>query len=153
VHAPTAGDVVRVAPVWWAEFFGAARVVGAVAGPGGAVAVPVFRAASQTSRRPAPPSTRPDSTPVRTPAGDDTRAGTSRPTGPGRPTCDTRDPATDRRRARSAEPVTAPVTGLVASLVRRLTSEPKPKPKRATAPSPDCSVPAAVAGPAHRPAR
>jgi cell wall-associated NlpC family hydrolase len=27
VHAPTTGDVVRVAPVWWAEYFGAGRVV------------------------------------------------------------------------------------------------------------------------------
>jgi cell wall-associated NlpC family hydrolase len=27
VHAPTTGDVVRVAPVWWAEYFGATRVV------------------------------------------------------------------------------------------------------------------------------
>jgi cell wall-associated NlpC family hydrolase len=26
VHAPTTGDVVRIAPVWWAEFFGAGRV-------------------------------------------------------------------------------------------------------------------------------
>ena len=29
VHAPTTGDVVRVAPVWWAEYFGATRVVSA----------------------------------------------------------------------------------------------------------------------------
>jgi cell wall-associated NlpC family hydrolase len=29
VHAPTTGDVVRVAPVWWAEYFGASRVVSA----------------------------------------------------------------------------------------------------------------------------
>ncbi|TQS44899.1 C40 family peptidase [Cryptosporangium phraense] len=27
VHAPTEGDVVRVAPVWWSEFFAAGRVV------------------------------------------------------------------------------------------------------------------------------
>ncbi|GAA3395521.1 C40 family peptidase [Cryptosporangium minutisporangium] len=27
VHAPTTGDVVRVAPVWWSEFFSAGRVV------------------------------------------------------------------------------------------------------------------------------
>ena len=31
VHAPTTGDVVRIAPVWWEEFFGATRVVGAAA--------------------------------------------------------------------------------------------------------------------------
>ncbi len=33
VHAPQTGDVVRVAPVWWAEYFGAVRVVGAVPNP------------------------------------------------------------------------------------------------------------------------
>jgi cell wall-associated NlpC family hydrolase len=27
IHAPKANDVVRIAPIWWAEFFGATRVV------------------------------------------------------------------------------------------------------------------------------
>jgi cell wall-associated NlpC family hydrolase len=35
VHAPHTGDVVRVSPVWWSEFFGATRVVGAVHAPHG----------------------------------------------------------------------------------------------------------------------
>ena len=36
VHAPHTGDVVKVSPVWWSEFFGATRVVGGVHGsPGG----------------------------------------------------------------------------------------------------------------------
>jgi cell wall-associated NlpC family hydrolase len=29
VHAPTTGDVVRIAPIWWAEFFGATRAAAA----------------------------------------------------------------------------------------------------------------------------
>ena len=33
VHAPRPGDVVRIAPIWWWEFFGATRVVPAVKAP------------------------------------------------------------------------------------------------------------------------
>lgn len=33
VHAPTAGDVVKVSPIWWWEFFAATRVVPAVKAP------------------------------------------------------------------------------------------------------------------------
>ncbi|SHN45582.1 NlpC/P60 family protein [Cryptosporangium aurantiacum] len=35
VHAPTTGDVVRIAPVWWSEFFAAGRVVPGRAGKRG----------------------------------------------------------------------------------------------------------------------
>jgi cell wall-associated NlpC family hydrolase len=30
LHAPTTGDVVKVSPIWWAEYFGAARVLPAL---------------------------------------------------------------------------------------------------------------------------
>ncbi|HEV7827139.1 MAG TPA: C40 family peptidase [Mycobacteriales bacterium] len=40
VHAPTTGDVVRVAPIWWAEFFGATRVTGTPPGGGADLADP-----------------------------------------------------------------------------------------------------------------
>jgi len=33
IHAPTTGDVVRISPIWWAEFFGATRVLDAVPAP------------------------------------------------------------------------------------------------------------------------
>lgn len=33
VHAPTAGDVVKISPIWWWEFFAATRVVPAVKAP------------------------------------------------------------------------------------------------------------------------
>jgi cell wall-associated NlpC family hydrolase len=59
-HAPTTGDVVRVAPIWWAEFFGATRVVGATgAVAGDTVAIPV-------AGRPAAPVARPARPPART---------------------------------------------------------------------------------------
>ena len=105
VHAPTAGDVVRVAPVWWAEFFGAARVVGAVAGAGGAVPIPVFRGVSASS-----PDPRPRSTAGRSGAGPGAAPPAAPPAGPGRPAC----PA-------PARPVPGPagsVTGVVTWLVR-----------------------------------
>ncbi|MQA26681.1 MAG: NlpC/P60 family protein [Micromonosporaceae bacterium] len=35
VHAPTAGDVVKISPIWWWEYFGATRVVPAVKSGGG----------------------------------------------------------------------------------------------------------------------
>ncbi len=34
VHAPTFGDVVKVSPIWWSEYFGATRMVPAVPVPG-----------------------------------------------------------------------------------------------------------------------
>lgn len=41
VHAPQPGDVVKIAPIWWAEYFGATRVVGAVP-PGQSGPVPTI---------------------------------------------------------------------------------------------------------------
>jgi cell wall-associated NlpC family hydrolase len=34
VHAPTFGDVVKVSPIWWSEYFGATRMVPAMPMPG-----------------------------------------------------------------------------------------------------------------------
>jgi len=34
LHAPSTGDVVRIAPIWWSEFFGATRVLPALPTPG-----------------------------------------------------------------------------------------------------------------------
>lgn len=33
IHAPTTGDVVKISPIWWSEFFGATRVLPAVPAP------------------------------------------------------------------------------------------------------------------------
>jgi hypothetical protein len=109
VHAPTPGDVVRVAPVWWEEFFGATRVLGAV---------PVFSTVSASG----PPATRPVSatTPSGNPSSGRTRPGRTgnapppaKPAGRERPTCDAVDPGTDRPAAGSAGSVTGLVTGLL----------------------------------------
>jgi cell wall-associated NlpC family hydrolase len=89
VHAPTTGDVVRVAPIWWAEFFGATRVVD-TAGQGtpGAVTVPI-------TQRPPAPATQPDGAPARRPAN---------PTSPTDPT----RPAPNPHPARPAPPGSPP---------------------------------------------
>jgi cell wall-associated NlpC family hydrolase len=92
VHAPTTGDVVRVAPVWWAEFFGATRVVGAVA-PGAAApqtvappalgALPGATPGTSHSPTPAPsPSPSPSPRPLPSP----TPSPTPGPIGPTVPT-------------------------------------------------------------------
>jgi cell wall-associated NlpC family hydrolase len=52
VHAPTSGDVVRVAPIWWAEFFGATRVVAARNGAGEPITVPVTGLPGAPAARP-----------------------------------------------------------------------------------------------------
>ena len=71
VHAPTSGDVVRVAPIWWAEFFGATRVVAAGRGAGEAVTLPVSATrppsapAARPVRAPAPPTRPAPAAPVR----------------------------------------------------------------------------------------
>ncbi|WP_344076091.1 C40 family peptidase [Luedemannella helvata] len=82
VHAPTFGDHVRVAPIWWSEYYGAARVLPAKR---------VAPSAAPTSRPPtsAPPTTtRPPTTPPRTTAPATTRPGstTSAPPTTTRPT-------------------------------------------------------------------
>jgi cell wall-associated NlpC family hydrolase len=161
VHAPTAGDVVRVAPVWWAEFFGAARVVGAVPGHGDAVPLtlppptPVFR----TVAAPLPATRRPAAatggsaaavSPGRHPARGEDPGGepgtvpgvappAGRPAGQRRPACPAAGPETGRPAAGPAGSVTGLVTGLVGTVLRTERSG------TATAPSPACSAPDAAA--------
>jgi peptidoglycan DL-endopeptidase CwlO len=67
IHAPQSGDVVRIAPVWWEEFFGATRVVPAVAGAQLPVTVPP-KPAPQPGPKPAPAPKPPPSTPPTPPA-------------------------------------------------------------------------------------
>jgi cell wall-associated NlpC family hydrolase len=138
VHAPTAGDVVRVAPVWWAEFFGAARVVGAVSGPGSALPftipppTPVFRTVSgpSPSRQPArrPSSDAPVSrNPSLGDSGGPPGAGNS-PAG-----CPADDSGSDPRAAGTTVSVAATLGGLLGAVLR-------PRPGDAAAPPPGCSA-------------
>jgi cell wall-associated NlpC family hydrolase len=113
VHAPTTGDVVRVAPVWWAEFFGATRVVGAVT-PGATVAPRTVPPPAPGARPGAAPGTSPSAspTPSRSPSPSPTPAPSPSP-GPVGPT------------------VPAPTT----------TPTPTPVPTPTPTPSPSCPTP------------
>jgi cell wall-associated NlpC family hydrolase len=99
LHAPTPGDVVRIAPIWWAEFFGATRVVdanGAAGRPGiPAPARPAPGPSPDPSRPAPPPAPAPRPSPTdRPPARDDRPREPSPGARPGLvdPTCPTRLP-------------------------------------------------------------
>lgn len=82
LHAPTTGDVVRIAPVWWAEFYAATRVV-----PAPAKTTPTPRPSPRAtpSRTPKPTpsvSPKPTTTPRRTPTRAPTRTPSPTPTRP-----------------------------------------------------------------------
>jgi cell wall-associated NlpC family hydrolase len=73
LHAPTTGDYVRIAPVWWEEFFGATRVVPAVPAPNKPAPRPKprpepkptpTRSPSPTPTTPAPTTPSPTQTPT-----------------------------------------------------------------------------------------
>jgi hypothetical protein len=86
LHAPTTGDVVRIAPVWWEEYFGATRVVPAVAGapvppPVGMPPVKPPKKPRPTPK-PTPPAASPTPTPTPTPTGPASPTPTPTPTGP-----------------------------------------------------------------------
>jgi cell wall-associated NlpC family hydrolase len=61
VHAPTWGEPVQTAPIWWTEYFGATRVVPAVAAPG-ATPPPATPPAATTPPATTPPATTPPAT-------------------------------------------------------------------------------------------
>jgi cell wall-associated NlpC family hydrolase len=70
IEAPSSGDVVKVAPIWWSAFFGATRVVGAIppAPPPPPAPAPSPTPKPTPSPTPSPsPSTSPSPTP--TPSG------------------------------------------------------------------------------------
>ncbi|MGH3737157.1 MAG: NlpC/P60 family protein [Micromonosporaceae bacterium] len=74
VHAPTAGDVVKVTPIWWWEFFAATRVVPAVPAP--TTPKPDPKPSPKPTPKPTPspshssPSPSPSPTPSTTPSTD-----------------------------------------------------------------------------------
>jgi cell wall-associated NlpC family hydrolase len=89
VHAPTTGDHVRIAPIWWSEYFGAARVVDAVPGP------------STTTPSPTPTPSR-TATPSPTPS----RSASPSPTAP--PTAPSPKPTAPAPKPTLAPPTSAP---------------------------------------------
>jgi cell wall-associated NlpC family hydrolase len=63
IHAPTTGDVVKISPVWWSEFYKATRIDGEVPAPSPSPAPPPPPAASTPPASTTPPSTVPPTTP------------------------------------------------------------------------------------------
>ena len=84
VHAPTTGDVVRVAPVWWEEFFAATRVVPGQPGSAQPIQIPLGPSASEVS----PTQPRTPTTPAKP------GRPTTKPTTPGTPTTKPSAPGT-----------------------------------------------------------
>jgi peptidoglycan DL-endopeptidase CwlO len=57
IHAPSTGDVVKISPIWWSEFYRATRVVDAVTAP----PTPAPTPGPSKSTPPSPPLPRPSS--------------------------------------------------------------------------------------------
>ncbi len=137
VHAPTTGDVVKIAPVWWAEFYAATRVVPGVNGPAVPIQIPV------ESPRPAPrprPVPRPKPTPVPSaPAPRPTPSGSPSPSpsASGTPTSGPPTPPSCPTPAPAAPPSPAPGTPPCAS----------PTPAGSTSPSAPAGSPSTQSTP------
>jgi hypothetical protein len=67
IHAPTFGDVVRIAPIWWSEFFAATRIMPAVAGTGSTTPPPVTTRPPSTTTQPPATTTQPPATTTQPP--------------------------------------------------------------------------------------
>ncbi len=77
VHAPTFGERVKVSPIWWTEYFGATRVVPAVAVP----VVPTPTPTPSPTPTPTPtPTATPTPTPTATATPEPTATATPEPT-------------------------------------------------------------------------
>lgn len=111
VNAPSAGDVVKIATVWWSRFFAATRVVGAVPAP--------------PSTPPPPPPTTPGPKPTKTKSPTPKPTKTTPAPGPTTPTAGPTTP-TAGPTTPTAEPTTNPPQPL---------PEPTPKPPAATTPA------------------
>lgn len=113
IHAPTTGDVVKIAPIWWEEFFGATRVVPATSTPGqqqsnsSSSPTPTTRppTSAPTSNRPTTSPTTPGTRPTTGGPGSPTGSPTPSPSGP--PTTSPTDPASESP-SPSQSPSTSP---------------------------------------------
>jgi cell wall-associated NlpC family hydrolase len=111
VHAPTFGQVVKISPIWWSEYFGATRVVAATAIPG------------------TPPPTTPPPTPTPTPTPSPTPSPT--PTVPPTTTPPTTAPPTTTPPT-TTPPTTAPPTTTPPTTTPPTTAPPTTTPPTAT---------------------
>jgi cell wall-associated NlpC family hydrolase len=152
VHAPTTGDVVRVAPVWWAEFFGATRVVGALGGHGPAVPPVTTRPPKPTVPRTPPPSTpgRPNPAPTPTPTPSPAPGPTTGPPATPSPTPTTRPPGSPTPTG-PPSPTPTPTPSCPAPTPSG-TPTPAPTPSPSGPPDPACSPsPTPTVGPTPSP--
>lgn len=115
IHAPTVGDVVKISPIWWSEFFGATRPVPAV-GPGPVTA---------PARSATPASTPSDSANPLASASPSPSASSSASAPP------TQSPSESASPSESPSPSASPSPGLSASP----SVSPSPAPSLSTAPS------------------
>ncbi|MFD0821708.1 NlpC/P60 family protein [Micromonospora zhanjiangensis] len=100
VHAPTSGDVVKIAPVWWSHFFAATRIYGAIPAPKPpATPKPPTSPTPPASPKPTPTPTKPSPTPTKP---------SPTPTLPTRPTGPTTPPTTS---STQPTPTTGPSGG------------------------------------------
>jgi peptidoglycan DL-endopeptidase CwlO len=131
VHAPNFGEHVKEAPVWWTEYYGALRVVPAVAAPG------------STPTTPAPTATQPAPTPTSTEPAPTTSAPaptTAAPPADPAPTATPTDPPTTAPTASpSADPTGAPAPPA---------ASPSPSPAPAPSPTQTTTAPAPTSAPA-----
>ena len=149
VHAPTFGEHVKEAPVWWTEYYGALRVVPAVAAPGAtpppATTAPA-PAPGPTTTQPAPTAPDPAPTaPAPAPSTPDPA-----PTA-GTPPTDAPTPTTEPTSAPAPAPTTsspapAPTTTAPAPTSAPASPSPTPTPTPGSTPGPSPSALLAVLG-------
>jgi cell wall-associated NlpC family hydrolase len=115
VHAPTYNDVVKVAPIWWAEFFGATRVVPASNVPAPPVVIPKPTPKPTPAPTPKPTATpKPTQTPKPTPTPTHTPSPTPSPCPTPTPThtpSPTPDPTPDPPASNTSTPSPPPSSG------------------------------------------
>ena len=143
VHAPNFGEHVKEAPVWWTEYYGALRIVPAVAAPG---ATPTAPAPTATQPAPAPPTTEPSPTSPAptTPAPPADPAPTATPTAS--PTANPSPTSAPAPPAASPSPSPTQTTTPPAPTSAPASPSPSPSPTPSPSPGPTPSALLAVLG-------
>ncbi len=132
VEAPHTGDVVKIAPVWWSAFFGATRVVPAVAGP---------KSPSPTPSPTHSPSPSPTPSPTHSPS-----------PSPSPSSSPSASPSTSPSSSPSASPSSSPSASPSTSPSSSPSSSPSASPSPSSTPSPSPSSPAPAPSSAPPPA-
>jgi peptidoglycan DL-endopeptidase CwlO len=128
VHAPRFGDVVKVSPIWWTEYFGATRMVAAVPVPG---ATPSVTPAPEPTASTAPTaSPDPSPSPVASPSADPTPAGSP-------PSSNTPEPSPSPSPTPTPSPSVQPApTAPEPTSTQTASTQPAPSPSQSPTPEP-----------------